>query len=156
MIHERGRVIAVESGAVQVETLRRSTCSGCSASTACGRGLLERLGGSQGRGLVRALILQNLASSSVKPGDEILLGMDEDLLLKSALLFYLSPLIGLFALALLAARLDLGEPLIIVAGLAGFLLSWLLVRRYTRRYTDDPAMQPVVLRALVGGPPGPV
>lgn len=82
--------------------------------------------------------------------------MDEDLLLKSALLFYLSPLIGLFALALLAARLDLGEPLIIVAGLAGFLLSWLLVRRYTRRYTDDPAMQPVVLRALVGGPPGPV
>ncbi|MCP1649160.1 sigma-E factor negative regulatory protein RseC [Pseudomonas nitroreducens] len=82
--------------------------------------------------------------------------MDEELLLKSALLFYLSPLIGLFALALLAARFDLGEPLIIVAGLAGFLLTWLLVRHYARRHTDDPAMQPVVLRALVGGPPGPV
>jgi sigma-E factor negative regulatory protein RseC len=149
-------VIAVESGAVQVETLRRSTCSGCSVNAGCGQGLLERLGVSQGRGRVRALISPNLASSSLKPGDEILLGVDEDLLLKSALLFYLSPLIGLFALALLAARLDLGEPLLIVAGLVGFLLSWLLVRRYTRRHTDDPAMQPVVLRALVGGPPGPV
>lgn len=82
--------------------------------------------------------------------------MDEDLLLKSALLFHLAPLIGLFALALLAARLDLGEPLIIVAGLAGFLLAWLLVRRYSRCHSDDPAMQPLVLRALVGGPPGPV
>lgn len=82
--------------------------------------------------------------------------MDEELLLKSALLFYLSPLIGLFALALLAANFDLGEPVIIVAGLAGFLLTWLLVRHYARRHTDDPAMQPVVLRALVGGPPGPV
>jgi sigma-E factor negative regulatory protein RseC len=149
-------VIAVESGAVQVESLRRSTCSGCSASTGCGHGLLERLGVSQGRGRMRALTLPNPASSSLKPGDEILLGMDEDLLLKSALLFYLSPLIGFFALALLAARLDLGEPLIIVAGLAGFLLAWLSVRRYVRRHADDPAMQPVVLRALVGGPPGPV
>ncbi|MFS2126450.1 SoxR reducing system RseC family protein [Pseudomonas sp. Pseusp97] len=153
MIHERGRVIAVDSGAVQVETLRRSTCSGCSASTGCGHGLLARLGVSRGR---CTLILPPPASSSLKPGDEILLGMDEDFLLKSALLFYLSPLIGLFALALLAARLDLGEPLIIVAGLAGFLLAWLLVRRFARRHADDPAMQPVVLRALVGGPPGPV
>ncbi|MEP9317854.1 SoxR reducing system RseC family protein [Pseudomonas sp. LABIM340] len=156
MIHERGRVIAVESGTVQVETLRRSICSGCSVNAGCGQGLLERLGVSQGRSRVRALISPNLASSSLKPGDEILLGVDEDLLLKSALLFYLSPLIGLFALALVASHLDLGEPLIIVAGLAGFLLSWLLVRRYARRHTDDPAMQPVVLRALVGGPPGPV
>ncbi|WP_236171916.1 SoxR reducing system RseC family protein [Pseudomonas pseudonitroreducens] len=156
MIQERGRVIAIESGAVQVETLRRSTCSGCSANAACGHGLGERLGLLQRRGRVTTSIPWSPASSSLKPGDEILLGMDEELLLKSALLFYLSPLIGLFALALLAARFDLGEPLIIVAGLAGFLLTWLLVRHYARRHTDDPAMQPVVLRALVGGPPGPV
>ncbi|MCE4070402.1 MULTISPECIES: SoxR reducing system RseC family protein [Pseudomonas] len=151
MIQERGRVIAVESGAVQVETLRYSTCSGCSASAGCGHGLLRQLGVVRGRGGMRVL-----SSLALAPGDEVVLGMDEDLLLKSALLFYLSPLIGLFTLALLAAGLDLGEPLIIVAGLAGFLLAWLLVRHYTRRHTDDPAMQPVVLRALVGGPPGPV
>lgn len=151
MIEERGRVIAVESGAVWVETLRRSTCSGCSINAGCGQGLLERLGVGSGRGRVRAV-----SSLKLAPGDEVVLGVGEDLLLKSALLFYLSPLLGLFALALLAARIGLGEPLIIVAGLAGFLLAWLFVCRTARRHSNDPAMQPVVLRALVGGPPGPV
>jgi len=131
--------------------LRHSTCSGCSVSAGCGQGLLRQLGVVRRRGAMRVMF-----SLALAPGDEVVLGMDEGLLLKSALLFYLSPLIGLFTLALLAAGLDLGEPLIIVAGLAGFLLAWLLVRHYTRRHTDDPAMQPVVLRALVGGPPGPV
>ncbi|MFR0689600.1 SoxR reducing system RseC family protein [Enterobacterales bacterium AE_CKDN230030158-1A_HGKHYDSX7] len=144
-------MIAVESGAVQVETLRRSTCSDCSVNAGCGQGLLERLGVVQARGRVRAL-----SSLKLTPGDEVVLGLDEALLLKSALLFYLLPLLGMFALALPAAHLGLGEPLIIAAGLAGFLLAWLFVRRYTRRHSDDPAMQPVVLRALVGGPPGPV
>lgn len=151
MIQERGRVIAIESGAVQVETLRRSTCSSCSINAGCGQGILGRLGVSEGRGQVRAL-----SSLKLAPGDEVVLEVDEDLLLKSALLFYLAPLFGLFALALLVAQLDLGEPFIIVAGLAGFLLAWLLVRRFARRHADDPAMQPVVLRALVGGPSGPV
>jgi len=156
VIQERGRVIAVESGAVQVETLRRSTCSGCSANAGCGQGLLERLGVARGHGQVRALSPQDSTAPELSPGDAVVLGVDEALLLKSALLVYLFPLLGLFALALLAARLGLGEPIIIVAGLAGFLLAWLLVRRVSRRHADDPAMQPVVLRALVGGPPGPV
>ncbi|MFV3411046.1 SoxR reducing system RseC family protein [Pseudomonas nitroreducens] len=155
MIHERGRVVAIDAGAVQVETLRRSTCSGCSASAGGGHGLLGRPGAFRRLDPVR-IPAGGRVSSGLKPGDVILLGMDEDLLLKSALLFHLAPLIGFFALALLAARLDLGEPLIIVAGLAGFLLARLLVRRYSRRHADDPAMQPLVLRALVGGPPGPV
>lgn len=151
MIEEQGRVIAVESGAVWIETLRRSTCSGCSMNAGCGQGILGRLGVGSGRGRVRAL-----SSLKLAPGDEVVLGVGEDVLLKSALLFYLSPLLGLFALALLAARIGLGEPLIMMAGVAGFLLAWLFVRRLARRHSDDPAMQPVVLRALVGGPCGPV
>ncbi|WP_260403104.1 SoxR reducing system RseC family protein [Pseudomonas nitroreducens] len=79
-----------------------------------------------------------------------------NLLLKSPPLFFLLPLLGSFALAWLAARSGFGESLIIAVGGAGFLLARLLVRRLTRRQTDDPAMQPVVLRTLVGGPPGPV
>lgn len=105
---------------------------------------------------MRAFSPQDSTPPGLAPGDEVVLGVDEALLLKNALLIYLFPLLGLFALALLAARLGLGEPIIIVAGSAGFLLAWLLVRRYSRRHADDPAMQPVVLRALVGGPPGPV
>ncbi len=44
MIEEQGRVVATEPGAVWVETVRRSTCSSCSANAGCGQGLMQRLG----------------------------------------------------------------------------------------------------------------
>ncbi|MDF3931492.1 SoxR reducing system RseC family protein, partial [Pseudomonas citronellolis] len=88
-------------------------------------------------------------------GDSVVVGVGEELLLKSALMFYLFPLLGLFAAALLARGAGLDEPWSILAGLVGFLATWLLVRRHARRHSDDPASQPVVLRALVTGAVGP-
>lgn len=79
MIQERGRVIAVDSGSVQVEMLRHSTCSGCSVSAGCGQGLLRQLGVVRRRGAMRVMF-----SLALAPGDEVVLGMDEGLLLKSA------------------------------------------------------------------------
>lgn len=150
MIEEQGRVVGVEPGAVWVETLRQSTCSSCSVNAGCGQGLLQRLGVGAARGQVRALCDLRLAV-----GDAVVLGLREDLLLKSALMFYLFPLLGLIAAAALAQRCGLGEPWLIVAGLAGFLAAWLLVRRHARRHSDDPALQPVVLRALITRAEGP-
>ncbi|MCY1292454.1 SoxR reducing system protein RseC [compost metagenome] len=147
MIEEPGRVIAVESGAVWVETLRQSTCSGCAVKAGCGQGLHSLLGTSARRGRVRAR-----CDLQLTVGDSVVLGVPEDLLLRSAALFYLFPLFGLFAAALLTERAGLSEPLVAFAGIAGFLASWLIVRRHARRHSDDPSMQPVVLRALIAGP----
>ena len=144
MIEERGRVVDVEPGAVWVETLRQSTCSSCAANAGCGQGVLQRLGAGASRGQVRALCDLHLSM-----GDSVVLGLREDLLLKSALMFYLLPLLGLLSGALLAQCYGLSDSWLIVAGLAGFLAAWLLVRRHARRHSDDPASQPVVLRALI-------
>ncbi len=100
-----------------------------------------------GRARVRAL-----SDLSLRVGDAVVLGIHEDLLLRASVLFYLFPLLGFFVAALLATRAGLVEPLIIVSGLAGLLAAWLLVRRHARRHADDPASQPVVLRALISGP----
>ncbi len=86
MIEERGRVIGVETAAVRVQTLRQSTCSACSAKAGCGQGLLQQLGSTTGRGEVRAL-----SDFPLGVGDEVVLGVREDLLLKCALMFYLFP-----------------------------------------------------------------
>ncbi|HGM8441755.1 transcriptional regulator [Pseudomonas aeruginosa] len=147
MIEEQGRVVATEPGAVWVETVRRSTCSSCSANAGCGQGMMQRLGVGAGRARVRAL-----SDLSLRVGDAVVLGIHEDLLLRASVLFYLFPLLGFFVAALLATRAGLVEPLIIVSGLAGLLAAWLLVRRHARRHADDPASQPVVLRALISGP----
>ena len=144
MIEEHGRVVALESGAVWVETLRKSTCTSCSANAACGQGLMDRLGVGRQRGYVRALTQAQLAV-----GDTVIIGVREDLLVRSSILVYLLPLLGLFAAALLAEGLMLPESLVIVAGLSGLLLSWLLVRWRAARVAENPALQPVVLRTLL-------
>ncbi|CAE6908183.1 SoxR reducing system RseC family protein [Ectopseudomonas khazarica] len=148
MIEEQGRVVALEPGAVWVETLRRSTCSSCSANAACGQGVMERLGVGRERGHVRALSTLHL-----NVGDAVVIGVREELLVRSSLLVYLLPLLGLMAAALAADAAGLSEPLCILSGLAGLSVSWLLVRWRASRVADDPQLQPVVLRALLAASP---
>ncbi|CAD5109114.1 SoxR reducing system RseC family protein [Zestomonas carbonaria] len=150
MIEETGRVVAVESGAVWVETLRKTTCSSCAANAGCGQGLMDKLGIGARRGHVRALCDLNLAV-----GDPVVIGVREDLLVRASLLVYLWPLLAFFAFAVLADCLALAEPLIILSGLGGFALAGFAVRRHSRRMANDPASQPVVLRAMLTGPAGP-
>lgn len=146
MIEEQGRVVAVEPGAVWVETVRRSTCSGCAANAGCGQGLLDRLGVGGRRGHVRAL-----SDLQLSVGDAVVIGVREDLLVRASVLVYLVPLLGLFAAALLAERLALGEPLVILAAVAGLSVAWLGVRWRSARVAQDATLQPVVLRAMLAG-----
>lgn len=144
MIEQQGRVVAVEPGAVWVETLRKSTCSGCSARNGCGQGLMDRLGVREKRGLIRALSDRHL-----QVGDSVVIGLREDVLLRGAVLVYLFPLVMLFASSLLAASLSASEPWVIFSAIAGFSLAWLIVRLRSRKVAGDSAHQPVVLRAML-------
>lgn len=144
MIEEQGRVVAVESGAVWVETLRKSTCSSCSVKAGCGQGLLDQLGASGRRGLVRAL-----SDLHLNVGDAVVIGVREDLLVRGSLLVYLLPLFGLFVAAVLAEQAGLTEPWVILSSLLGFVSACGAVRWRSRHTAGDPALQPVVLRALL-------
>lgn len=146
MIEESGRVVALEDGAVWVQTLRQSTCASCSANAGCGQGLLDKLAISSQRGHVRALTDLHLAI-----GDEVVIGVREELLLGSAVQVYLLPLLALLGGGLLAQSLGLSEPLSIFLGLGGLVAAGLLVRRRSLRVADDPDLQPVVVRALLLG-----
>jgi sigma-E factor negative regulatory protein RseC len=144
VIEEQGRVVAVEWGAVWVETLRKSTCSSCSVKAGCGQSLLDQLSASGRRGLVRAL-----SNLQLNVGDRVIIGVREDLLVRGSLLVYLLPLLGLFAAAVSAEQVGLSEPWVILSALFGFLLACCAVRWRSRITVGDPALQPVVLRALL-------
>lgn len=144
MIEEPGRVVALASGAVWVETERSSTCSGCSVRSGCGQGLAERLGVRERRGLILAL-----SDLRLNVGDTVVVGISESVLLRGAVLVYLFPLIMLFISAIIASELSAAEPYVMLAGLGGFLAAWLVVRRRSQRAAMDPALQPVVLRAAM-------
>ena len=90
-----------------------------------------------------------LSRRSIPIGDTVIIGVREDLLVRSSLLVYLFPLLGLFAAALLADGLGLSEPLVILVSLIGLCASWLMVRWRAARVAENPLLQPVVLRALL-------
>ena len=147
MIEEPGQVLSLEVGAVWVATQRKTTCSSCSANAGCGQGLLDKLAIGSQRGTVRALTDLNLAV-----GDNVVIGLREDALVRGSLLVYGLPLLGLFTGAYAAEYLAVGEPLTIAAGFIGFCIAGLGVRGHSRRHRRDPTLQPVVLRALLGAP----
>ena len=149
MIEETGRVVALAPGAVWVETERSSTCSGCSVRSGCGQGLVDRLGIRERRGLILALCDLRLSV-----GDTVVVGIRESVLLHGAVLVYLFPLIMLFIFALVASQLSAPEPYVMLAGLGGFLVAWLVVRKRSQQTSADPALQPVVLRAALAAKAG--
>jgi len=141
VIEETGRVVAIEPGAVWVETVRVSACQQCSANKGCGHAMVDRQqAGSRAR--VRAL-----NQLSLELDQQVVLGLPEGALLRGALMVYLVPLVLLFIGALLG---DWGWPDVgaVPAGLAGLCVGFGLNRWYSRQHQADPAWHPQVLRTL--------
>jgi sigma-E factor negative regulatory protein RseC len=144
MIEEQGRVVAVESGAVWVETVRRTTCAACQASSGCGHRVLdEARAGSRAR--IRALL-----DASAEVGDRVTIGIPEHWLLQGTLRVYLLPLMLLFGGALVGHHGFGGDTAAIGFGLAGLAAGFGYNRWYSRHHEQDPAQQPRVLRVLPG------
>lgn len=143
MIEEIGRVVALEPGAVWVETVRTSACQSCSANKGCGHAVMDRQrAGSRVR--VRALNELSLALDQ-----QVVLGLPEGALMKSAMMVYLMPLLLLFIGALLGEAVTgpAGSGAVL-GGLSGLVFGFLLNRWYSQQHQQDPALQPRVLRTL--------
>ncbi len=78
-----------------------------------------------------------------------MIGVREDWVVRVSILVYILPLFGLLAMSVMVQLLGGSEPLIILAGLFGLVLGWLIVRWFGQRAVSDPGSQPVVLRAFV-------
>ncbi len=151
MIEETGTVVKVESGYAWIETERRSTCGSCSANKGCGTATLARVMG-QRRTRVRAL-----DPLEVKPGERVVIGLEEAALVRGSLAVYTVPLLGLLAGALfgdfMAQQLLVAsrDGMSILFGAAGALLGIGWLRSFSRRIYNDRRYQPVILRRLETG-----
>lgn len=150
MIEEHAQVIAVENNDVWVETQRRSACGQCAANKGCGTATLAKVLGNK-RSQVRAL---NPNATSVAVGDEVVIGINEQALVRGSLAIYTVPLLSLFVFGLLGQVLSAQllmtnhDILPIVLGLIGLLLGFLWVKRFTREIANDDRYQPVLVRRV--------
>ena len=151
MIEERAEVVACEGRFAWVQTQRASTCGGCAANKGCGTATLAKV---LGQRRTRTRVLNNLQA---RVGEQVIIGLPEQALVRGALAVYLVPLLGLLGGALfgtyLAGRLLVQHPDLISILFGGLGLAvgigWL--RYYARSIREDARYQPVIVRRPMSG-----
>jgi sigma-E factor negative regulatory protein RseC len=148
MIEEHARVARVADDGVYVETLRQSACSSCKASAGCGNALLDNLFSGKRQ------MLRVLPYAGLKQGDEVVIGLQEDALLKGSFMVYSLPLVFMLVSAVLVALLlpSAADGWVILAGLAGLLAGFVWLRYYSDSIRFDERYQPVILRKASSRP----
>ena len=148
MLTETGRVVAVESDGVWVETIRQSTCGSCAARSGCGHGLINRVTDRQ-HGYIR--VLPGAASpADCEVDDQVRIAIPGDVVLRGSLVVYLLPLVALLAGAVAGGVLmpGAGEGAVISGSVVGLVLGLCLVRWHAWRHREDRRMQPTLQAVL--------
>ncbi|MDQ2075280.1 SoxR reducing system RseC family protein [Marinimicrobium sp. ABcell2] len=142
MIAETGRIVAIEAEGLWVETIQRSTCGSCAAEKGCGQSLMAKLSGHTSYLWV---LLEGRNPDDYQLGEEIQLGVPEEVVVKGSLFVYLLPLLSMILLSGLAHSVFAHEGLSALGGLLGLLAGGLLVRWRAHQTRYDPRLQPVLL-----------
>ena len=147
IIEESGRVIAVDGDQAWVVTERQSACGSCAANKGCGTGIMSRAF-SSGRQI--RIKVSNAVGAAV--GDEVVLGIDDRMVLRSSILMYLLPLLALLFGAFLGkfidetVRLFNADYLSAGVGIAAMLLVFIWLHRHPRLLVAEGDCQPRILR----------
>ena len=142
MLTETGRVVAVESGWLWVETVRKSTCGSCAAAKGCGHGILHSLGDGSRHHL--RVSTGAFPEDRFRVDDEVCIAIPERLLLDSAFIVYGAPLLTtLGGAALFSGLIPQASDMEAVAGAAlGFVGGIILVRLHAWWRRHDSGMHP--------------
>jgi len=125
MIEESAVVIEADNGTMLIEVLPQSACGSCDAKSACGTSLLSSLFKH------RATRMHVENSVNARPGDHVVVGIDESEMVSGSVRLYLWPLLGLIGGAIAAQKLvNPSEASAIIGGLSGMALAlWLVHQR---------------------------
>lgn len=139
MMREWATVVSWKNGEAMVRCDVKSSCSSCASRSGCGTRVLNKLGPQ-----TEHLIAVNWERPLVA-GQKVELGITEGSLLGSAVLVYLSPLLGLFAMAGLF-QFCFGTDIAALCGaLLGGIGGFLIAKQVSPRLASREDWQPVIL-----------
>ncbi len=142
MIKETTTIVDIERRYLWVEGVQRSTCGSCSARAGCGQRLLA---GIQARTSRIRVLLSAADKRHYRVGEDVEIGIPDDVVVKGSLFIYLVPLLGLIVSAGLVDYWFHREILTIGAAVAGLLGGGLVVRMVSLVLSKDSRLQPSVL-----------
>ncbi|MCG8487965.1 MAG: SoxR reducing system RseC family protein [Chromatiales bacterium] len=146
MIEETARVVRIEGEYAFVETEKRAACGSCQSQGSCSTSVLA--------GLFKRRYnhLKVLNTVLAKPGEQVIIGLQEQAFLKLSLLAYLLPLFSMILAAIAAQYLfgffsaHTGELPQVIGGLLGLIGGFFLLRLLAYKNRHDPGYQAVMLR----------
>jgi sigma-E factor negative regulatory protein RseC len=148
MIEEQALILSVESQSnpqLSIATLeieRKTACGLCGKTRGCGNAMWGKLFAHQSS----AFKAQNAINATV--GQSVIVGINEQALLKSALLLYLLPLATMLIAAFIAMQIHSSDLSAIVGAIAGLLLGFIWVKGYSTSNQYFLLQQPVILRLV--------
>jgi sigma-E factor negative regulatory protein RseC len=145
MIEEQGKVIDVRDDMALIEIQRKSVCQSCSLNKGCGTGVISSMIGNK---RFRFSVYNSL---NAEIGDNVTIGIEDDLLLKSSFAVYITPLLLMFVGAwsgiYIASLFSLAssEGLSVIFGILGLTVGFVWLNRYTKKIKNDDRYRPVLL-----------
>ncbi|MCW8888627.1 MAG: SoxR reducing system RseC family protein [Gammaproteobacteria bacterium] len=141
MVEAQGQVVKLDDDFVWVETEIKSGCNHCSSRSGCGTGILSSVLGKR-RPQVR---VEN--SLDVKPGDAVVVAVEENGIVTGSLLLYLLPLLLMIILAVVGDSF-FGESGAILLALVGLVSGFWIARTLTRGAIVSKQLRPVLVRRV--------
>jgi sigma-E factor negative regulatory protein RseC len=143
MIEELAVVMKIENHQVWIESGQSSACGGCQQKASCTTNALGSV--------LKKKSVPVDSDIQLKIGDEVLVAIDENLLLRASLLLYLVPLIALFTGAgiadwLLADNARYADLWTAASALLSFLFSLWLINKAQSLLLLSYYARPVVVR----------
>ena len=138
---ETAIVSQVDGDFVLLETQNNGSCGNCSSKSGCGT--VSSIFSLKPR---NSLKISN--TLQLKEGDSVIVAMSPDKLLLATVLMYLSPLLLLFSLSILA-KIFIGESASIIAGLSGLFIGLFFVKKYTQQSEIAKMFQPKLIRKVI-------
>lgn len=142
MILETGRVVAIEPQGLWVETIQLSACGSCRAQKGCGHSALAKIGASASQLWV---LLDGRNPDSYQLGDEVCIGVPEEVIAGGALFIYMVPLLTMLAATFIAYQQSASDSVSALAAVAGLLLGGAIVRLRAHQTRFDKRLQPVLV-----------
>lgn len=143
MMREWATVVAWQDGIATLHSEVKTTCNSCSARKGCGSAMLNKLGPKN------AHVMQIASEKPLQPGQRVELGIRESSLLSSALLVYMTPLLGLFLLAGLFQMLFHTDLAAACGALLGGIGGFIIAKGVSMRFGEGEAFQPVILNVML-------
>ena len=143
MLEETATVIEVIDDQLIAETESRSSCSHCSTDS-CSTSVVAKLFGIRRNRLVMENTLQ------AKPGDRVVIGIPDTLLVRASVMAYLLPLVVMLGVTACGDALGVSEMGLSLLAMAGLAMGFFSVRWAIRRGSSQ-RFQPRLLRIVAPG-----